>query len=118
MTTEESERSETYVTEKWWHRFLRVLMYVSTCIVLVVAGLLLISASNNYTYSYSYSFEPNYEVEKGEERNCSYYKYDDSVNCGEISTLADLMKRMDEGTDRTPRSDPLGKLPTCNGCSF
>ncbi len=94
MPTEQTVKSGAYVTEKWWHRLLRVLVYGSTCVVFGIAGLILMYDSANYTYSYVYSFEPNYKQTEGEEKTCYYYEGIGSIQCGALYTLGNLAKQM------------------------
>jgi hypothetical protein len=85
----EDIRKDT-VAETWWHRLLRVLMYASTCLVLVFAGFVLIDSSDNYTYSYTYSIEPDYESADGEEHTCHSSSH--SFDCGEFTDLSGLVE--------------------------
>src|SRR5690348_8692068 len=91
--TQDTDKAENYVEEKWWHRLLRVLMYASTCLALAFAGFLLLDSSDNYTYSYTYSIEPDYESADGDENTCSYLEYSSSrsVHCGAFTTVSGLM---------------------------
>jgi len=91
MATEKNNKDS--VIEKGSHRLLRVLMYASTCIVIVFAGIGSANDSANYTYSYAYSFEPNYELDEGAEQSCSYYESSHALYCGGLNRLSDLMDR-------------------------
>ena len=88
--------------EQGWHQLLRVLMYASTIIVTVFAGILIANDSANYTYSYSYSFDPNYELDEGAEQRCSYFESSNTLYCGELNRLNELMDRYEavKGTTR------------------
>jgi len=91
MATEKNNKDS--VIEKGSHRLVRVLMYASTCIVIVFAGIGSANDSANYTYSYAYSFEPNYELDEGAEQSCSYYESSHALYCGGLNRLSDLMDR-------------------------
>ena len=91
MATEKNNKDS--VIEKGSHRLLRVLMYASTCIVIVFAGIGSANDSANYTYSYAYSFEPTYERDEGTEQSCSYSESRHDLYCGGLNRLSDLMDR-------------------------
>jgi hypothetical protein len=93
VNIEVPQKGNHYIDEKWWHRFLRVLMYGSTCVALAITGFLLVDDSANYTYSYSYSFEPNYEQAEGVESTCSYHEGLNLLSCGGVNSLDDIIIR-------------------------
>ena len=72
---------------KWWHRFFKVILIVSTIIVSFVF-VSLISNEGGFDWErskYVYSFESDYSKHEGEERDCSYHSYyytDDGVEGG------------------------------------
>ena len=91
MVTEENNKDS--VIEKGSHRLVRVLLYASTCLVIVVASIGSANDAANYTYSYAYSFEPTYELDEGTEQRCSYYESSHDLYCGGLNRLSDLMDR-------------------------
>ena len=94
---------EEHVAEKWWHRLFRVLMYGSTCGVLLIAGAVVVYDTDNYSYSFTYSFQPNYEQIKGVERTCEYFDADfPPCEDWEIE-LGDIITRYRESRDSTSR---------------
>ncbi len=92
--TETQTRGPQVVSERWWHRLLRVLIYVSTFLVLSCSGLFLSFDPANYTHSYSYSFENDFKTFQGEEDTCLSYRQDELLSCGELRTPAELLARL------------------------
>ena len=85
---EELKKSETptkkeYVVERWWHRLLKTIQYITTLIILIGALFVVIYEAQYYTYSYS--FEPDYAESKGKEYNCNASDYIDSIDCGDLN---------------------------------
>jgi len=89
MVTEDKNKDSVIV--KGSHRLVRVLLYATTCMVIVVAGIGSANDSANYTYSYAYSFEPTYERDEGTEQRCSYSESSHDLYCGGLNRLSDLM---------------------------
>ena len=79
---EDSPTRKAHVTEKWWHRLLKVSLYGSTALVLVVIGMIQLGSARYYTYSYS--FENAYENAIGNENDCTVYEYSKDVSCGDL----------------------------------
>ncbi|MBA7496693.1 hypothetical protein ES702_07302 [subsurface metagenome] len=93
---EEPRESETptkkeYVVERWWHRLLKTIKYITTLII--VFGALLVVIPKAQYYTYSYSFEPDYAGSKGKEFNCNAYDYIDSIGCGDLNTGEEFMAK-------------------------
>ncbi len=79
---------------RWWHRLVNVLIYGTTILVLIVAGVILVSSSWSWlNYSYpAFSFETAYETTSGKVVNCRVRNIDIPIeaeaSCGgnKIST--------------------------------
>ena len=73
---------QDWAPERWWHRLLRVLIYVSTFLLLVVSGAIVADRAEYFTYAYS--FEPEYSTVSGigSEETCRVSD-SDYLSCGD-----------------------------------
>lgn len=83
---------ENELESKWWHRFIKVLIYGSTIVVFafsIVWFIDNISTWNNPDPKYIYSFEPKYDEMYGFSKSCTFTPDNSedylSINCGNIS---------------------------------
>lgn len=83
-----SYENERWVTEQWWHRLSRVLMYASTTIIGLISGFWFIVNAEYSTYSYS--FEPTYDTKAGEEHEC-FYSASLGISCGDLSSTTGFL---------------------------
>lgn len=86
------------IQDKWWHRLVNVLIYVSTGVVIVIAATTLFPDKffwEKYSYT-TFSFEPNYSESNGRSIYCEYHDYPDNYfMCGDHS-LPDIIKRFNK----------------------
>ena len=82
MSEKNNPQMKEYVSEKWWHRLLKVVIYISTIIVLFLSAAILYDSFKVVSYTYSYSFEEGYDKFKGKEYDCKTYSYLKYISCG------------------------------------
>lgn len=77
--------------ERWWHRFVGVLIYGSTIVIFIFSLLFFVGDSSWREFSYAYNFESGYTLFDGTVEECNFYinpisNYASIRNCGDINT--------------------------------
>jgi hypothetical protein len=78
----EDTKTLASVPERWWHRLLRVIGYISVAMVLIITLSIQLDSAEYYTYAYS--FEDAYDASTGVELDCHTYDTLQDISCGEF----------------------------------